>query len=89
MHEPYFSMISSEKVWGVFRTFSLLKVFLIFMKNHDGNLNEILPWEVLKSVVFPGTSFFLVFWLHWTKKRPDLDLKWTDGNGWLMRSKTT
>jgi len=31
------------------------------MKNHDRNQNEILPWEVLKSVVFPGTSFFLVF----------------------------
>ena len=31
---------------------------------------------MLKSVVFPGTSFFLVFWLPWIKKRPDLDLKW-------------
>ena len=37
MYEPYFSRISSEKVWVVFRTFSLMKVFLTFMKNHDRN----------------------------------------------------
>jgi len=53
----------------------LFKVFLVFTKNHDRGQNEILPWEVLKSVVFPDALFFLVFWLPWIKERPDLDLK--------------